>query len=273
MVIRMILGLALAVGVAAAQDAAVDNRAVVEMVEKGVAPELIVEAIRSAPEARFRFTPDDYAEFTRVKLGPAILKAMYDRQQSGAVRPAAASQARSQAASQTPSRTSRTAAPAALSPHPELARVEEYLSAGTNELVVSGSVTTPHGYPAATLGDITAGYQRYLSKWFSAGPSTQVTFIGTQARLVSLLGNGQFSPRLGERVYLIAGAGAGFNYVSALGFSNTGFLMNAYAGPRFFVSRNVAFDVQYRLQWRRVEGLGFKNASASGVNFGLAFVF
>lgn len=268
MVIRMVLGLALAMGMAAAQDAAVDNRAVVEMVEKGVAPELIVEAIRSAPEARFRFTPDDYAEFTRVKLGPAILKAMYDRQQSGAVRPAAAP-----VPAQVSPQASRQAATATRGPQAAPARVDEYLSAGTNELAVSGNIVIPHIDAGGTNGSVIFGYQRYLKSWLSIGPAVRAQFFGSDTREVSALGNVQFSPRLGDRVYWLAGAGVGVNHVSVLGASDTNLLVNAYTGPRFFFNRNVAMDVLYNFTWRRFPDAGFSAQTSSGVNFGLAFVF
>lgn len=258
MVTRIVLVFVLVAVGAVSQPAVMDNRAVVEMVEKGVSEELILEAIRSAPEARFRFTTDDYAEFTRVKVGPVILRAMYERQTRGGSAPAAKAAA--------PKREAPKTVQAA--PAEPLARFE----VGPNELAVGGSIQVPHFDASATNGYAAFGYQRYLKPWLSVGPGVGAVFFGSQIRNVDAMGVVQFVPRLGDRVALLTGVGAGVNHWAA-GVSDTNFLMTAYAGPRMFVNRNVAFDVVYRFRWRRVPGAGFSGQTASGVNFGLSFFF
>ncbi|GEM_PF-3250938 len=60
-----------------------DNKAVIEMAEKGISHALIIEAISSAPKTDFRFAVDDYAAFTKAKISPEILRAMTARQEKG----------------------------------------------------------------------------------------------------------------------------------------------------------------------------------------------
>lgn len=62
-----------------AQPATMDNKTVIEMKKSGVSEDLILKAIRSAPEAHFTFYVDDFDAFAKGKLGPVILKAMFER--------------------------------------------------------------------------------------------------------------------------------------------------------------------------------------------------
>jgi hypothetical protein len=83
----LIVILALAASVAVAQGQTIDNKKVIEMKEKGVSIDLILEAIQSAPEAHFTFSTDDFDAFSKAHLGPVILKAMYERSKQPAPPP------------------------------------------------------------------------------------------------------------------------------------------------------------------------------------------
>ncbi len=79
-------------------------------------------------------------------------------------------------------------------------------------------------------------------------------------------------PRIADRFYLVAGAGIGANNYKYY-WSETNLAAVAYFGPRIFVAQHVAFDVQYNLGYRRIEGLGFKDSSASALVVGFSFIF
>jgi hypothetical protein len=237
-----------------AQGQALDNNTVIEMQQKGVSSALIIEAIRSAPQTDFRFGIDDYEAFTRAKVGPEILRAMSERQ-------------RQVTASASPTQTPTATAIASGRDS------DAYLHAGTNETSLSGSVSVPHASASATNGQFTFGYQRYITPWFSVGPSAGGSFIGSALNEFNFLGVAQFSPKMAERTYLVAGIGAGVNRVEQFGESDMGFLSGAFVGPRVFVSRNVAFDIRYVLLYRRFEGAAFKDSSSSGVTLGFSVFF
>lgn len=71
--------LALAASIAVAQGQTIDNKTVIEMRQKGISIDLIIEAIQSTPEAHFTFSTDDFDAFSKAGLGPVILRAMYER--------------------------------------------------------------------------------------------------------------------------------------------------------------------------------------------------
>ena len=51
------------------------------------------------------------------------------------------------------------------------------------------------------------------------------------------------------------------------------FVLKPEAGIKYFVARNVSFDVAYNLLYARIDGLGFKDSTASLITFGLAYTF
>ncbi|GEM_PF-7014764 len=237
------------------QDQPLDNKMIIEMAQKGVEPQLIIEAIRSASQVSFKFTVDDYAEFSRAKITPDILRAMSERQSR---QPASAALA----APATPPKT-HVAQPKSNS---------EYLYPGRNEMAFSGAVTVPHGATSATSGVVQAAYLRYLTSWFSLGPAASA-WIGSNAHQLTFGGTAQFSPAMADRVYLVTGVTIGGVNARAFGFTDTRFAATAYAGPRIFINPHVAFDIRYSLFYTYYNGAGFVDSTSSAVLAGFSVFF
>jgi hypothetical protein len=254
MIRNMLLAFLLLIVPAAAQEF-LDNKAVIEMVQKGVPVEMVITAIQQARSVRFTFTPNDYAEFAQARIGPEILRAMNQKQQAAPV-----SGVQAQASSQT---------------GPAGPDSDRYLQAGKNEMQLQASVTVPHFSVGGTVLMADVAYQRYLLDWLSVGPLASTLMVGSGDLVaLGLFGGVQFAPRIGSgNSYLMMGVGPGVVHARGFGDSTTRFAAVAFAGPRFFFTRNVAFDVRYQLTWIQIDGAGFKNASASSVLLGLTFVF
>ncbi len=152
------------------------------------------------------------------------------------------------------------------------AEAKPYISRGMNEIFISGLVAIPHYDTGSTAASIHIVYGRYLTDWFAIGPLFSAQFAGSQVHSITAGGVAQFVPRMSDRFYLVAGAGIGANNYKFYG-SETNLAAVAYFGPRFFVAQHVALDVQYSLGYRRLEGLGFKDSSASGLSVGFSFIF
>lgn len=265
--------LALAASITVAEGQTIDNKKVVEMKEKGVSIDLIIEAIQSTPEAHFTFSTDDFDAFSKANLGPVILKAMYERSKQP-IQVATPKPQSKTAVDNTPApKRQPSATPANAGPSDE-----EFLHAGTNEFGLTAEVSVPHSSTSGTIGYFALDYQRYLKPWFSVGPSVGGIFLGSgfvgaAVHEIDLLGNAQFSPKIGGRTYLVAGGGAGVDSAAGGGASSTHFVIQAFAGPRTFVSRRVALDIRYVLSYIRIPNVGFKYSSSSSLTAGLSFFF
>jgi hypothetical protein len=69
---------------------------------------------------------------------------------------------------------------------------------------------------------------------------------------------------------LIAHGGASF---FGTGFTSSEFAAKSEVGIKYFVARNVSFDLAYNLLYAHVAGAGFKESSASLIVFGFSLTF
>jgi len=243
------------------------------MVKAGVAVDIIIETIKKAEAVQFHLFPSHLIFLKQAGVPDEVIRAMGARAagRTGPTPPAATPVVTPPAVAEVPGGTppapsSPPAAPVALS--------EEgpYISSGMNEVILNGLVRIPHSDVGSTSGNIGFGFGRYLTDWFAIGPLVSAAFVGSEVHDITLAGIAQFAPRISDRFYLVAGAGVGVNNLKVFE-SDTDLAVAAYFGPRVFLARHVALDIQYALLYRRFEGLGFKDSSASNLRVGFAVVF
>ena len=279
MVNKLLLALLLCAGLALAQASAapangpLTNETIINMVRANVPADVIVRTIGAAERVDFRFLPGDLQLLAQYNVPDDVVRAMAAKGKGlpvgGAAPPSAVP---AQATPVAPAPQTPAALPRRVRPE-EGAAPDLYQGRGMWDADISGFVIIPHIDPSgSTIGSVTGTGGYFVTRGLLVGMAVQALFVGS-LKDVYLAGGGRYYFKTGSpKVLPYVGADAGVNVI-ADGSSTSNFLAQGSAGLRVFVTRHVALDFGYTLEYVHISGASFQESTASAITVGFAHVW
>lgn len=231
------------------QSPALDDQRVVQLVRSGVTNDEIIRLVSTATNFSFDLSPAATDMMAKAGVSDAAIKAMAARQ-NGLATPAAQ--------------------PAL--PRQMPAASDEYISKGNTEIGLSGTVLVPHASTSDTIGDGSVSVGYYVGRSSLVGGDFSVLASnGLQIYVPS--GFYRYVQHTSAKaVFPFVGVAAGA-WIAHGGGTVSEFAAKGEAGIKFFVRRNVSFDVAYNLLYFHNRNAGFSDSTASLVAIGFALTF
>jgi hypothetical protein len=148
-----------------------------------------------------------------------------------------------------------------------------FLSRGTKELGISGTIYVTHDSPEDLFGVITLRGGYYFARNHQAGIDATVfaysriqdTYLSGYYRYL-FAGERRIAPFLGASI------GSNISHFDYVG-SQHSLITCAEAGIRHMISGKFAFDLSYKLMYRKDAAIGFTGTTSSVLTFGFARTF
>ncbi len=243
----------------AQQPETLTNDTIIRMVQAGVPTNAIIQTIDSASSVNFNFIPQALTALGQARVPDEVVRAMAARDRRVPTAPAVQIQ-QPTAQSQPPS-------------PPQSSFGETFQDKGMWDLNFQAAFAVSHESGSSSTLFATALLGQFITRGNEVGFTASVLRLPGGFTTTSILGGYRYYFPLSDRVLPFVGGGVGGAIAHIPGITEGHFAAAANAGIRSFVARKIAIDLNYTLQYVRIQGAGFSGSTASAVSVGFAHVF